>query len=184
MFVMLFTSLYILYPHFNYRINQYFSILFKDNVKNTFQVENSLNAFANGGLTGKGLWGGGIKNNIPDGHTDFIFSVIGEELGCLFCIFLLGIYFYITLKFITKTINSKDNFKNISIISLSVQFLLQALINICSTLALIPTKGMTLPLISYGGSSMMGTAFTLGFLLALSRKEYGEIINENVIIEI
>jgi len=166
--------LYLLFPHFHDRINTFFGSLFFGGEK-SYQVQKSLLAFSNGGLLGKGPLEGSIKNYIPDAHTDFIFSVIGEEFGAIVCIFVIFIFFYIAIRMMLKTTSDDNNFKYVAINCLSLQFLLQAVINIGVTLNLLPTKGMTLPLISYGGSSMIGTATTIGFLLALSKKTYGDV---------
>lgn len=170
--------LYLLFPHFHNRINIFFNSLFLGGEK-SYQVQKSLSAFSNGGLLGKGPLEGSIKNYIPDAHTDFIFSVIGEEFGAIVCIFIIFIFFYIAIRMMLKTIDDSDDFRYVAITCLSLQFLLQAVINIGVTLNLLPTKGMTLPLISYGGSSMIGTSITIGFLLALSKKTYGNL-NTNI----
>ncbi len=170
--------LYLLFPHFHNRINTFFGSLFLGGEK-SYQVQKSLSAFSNGGLLGKGPLEGSIKNYIPDAHTDFIFSVIGEEFGAIVCIFIIFIFFYIAIRMMLKTVDDSDDFRYVAINCLSLQFLLQAVINIGVTLNLLPTKGMTLPLISYGGSSMIGTSITIGFLLALSKKTYGNL-NTNI----
>lgn len=169
-----FAALYSFFPHFHTRINTFIGSIFFGGEK-SYQVEKSLSAFSGGGLLGKGPFEGTIKNYIPDAHTDFIFSVIGEEFGSIVCIFIVFIFFYIAIRMMLKTIEDNDNFKYVAINSLSLQFLLQAVINIGVTLNLLPTKGMTLPLISYGGSSMIGTSITLGILIALSKKTYGNL---------
>ena len=170
------TILYFLFPHFHTRINTFLNSTFFGGEK-SYQVEKSLLAFSSGGLLGKGPFEGTIKNYIPDAHTDFIFSVISEEFGGIVCICILFIFFYISIRIILKTTSMNNTFDYIAIISLSLQFLLQAIINIGVTINVLPTKGMTLPLISYGGSSMIGTSITMGFLLALSKKTYGNINN-------
>lgn len=164
-------TLYIVFPHFNKRINTYVNSVFFGGEK-SYQIQKSLSAFTYGGLLGKGPFEGSIKNYIPDAHTDFIFSVIGEEFGSIVCIFIIGLYFYIAIRLISKVIYLEDNFKYVAITCLSLQILSQAIINISVTLNLIPTKGMTLPLISYGGSSMIGTCITFGFLISLTEKQY------------
>ena len=166
--------LYLLFPHFHNRINTFFGSMFLGGEK-SYQVQKSLSAFNNGGLLGKGPLEGSIKNYIPDVHTDFIFSVIGEEFGAIACILVIFIFFYIAIRMMLKTVDDSDDFRYVAINCLSLQFLLQAVINIGVTLNLLPTKGMTLPLISYGGSSMIGTSITIGFLLALSKKTYGNL---------
>lgn len=165
-------SLYFIFPHFQHRIDAYINSVFLGGEK-TYQVAKSLSALASGGLLGKGPFEGAIKNHIPDAHTDFIFSVIGEEFGAVVCIFIVMIFFFISFRFMLKTVKEFDPFRYIAVNCLSLIFVFQAIINIGVSLNLLPTKGMTLPLISYGGSSMIGTSITLGFLLALTKIDYG-----------
>ena len=172
-----FIGLYSFFPHFHTRINTFVESTFLGGEK-SYQVEKSLSAFSGGGLLGKGPFEGTVKNYIPDAHTDFIFSVVGEEFGSIVCIFIIFIFFYISIRIMLRTTDMDDNFSYIAINCLSLQFLFQAVINIGVTLNLLPTKGMTLPLISYGGSSMIGTTITIGFMLALSKKTYGNIGKE------
>ncbi|GMO66778.1 MAG: putative lipid II flippase FtsW [Rickettsiales bacterium] len=173
---------YLLFPHFAHRINVFINSAFYDNNK-SFQITKSLNAFNNGEFFGKGILEGSIKNNIPDAHTDFIFSVIAEEMGAITCIFILSLYVFFTLKVILITFETESNFKYLSVMGLSFMFLFQALINIGVSINLLPTKGMTLPLISYGGSSMLGTAVSIGFILALTKKSYGNIQKNIILLE-
>ncbi|GMO56498.1 MAG: putative lipid II flippase FtsW [Rickettsiales bacterium] len=180
MFSFIFFTL--LFSHFAHRINVFISSAFYDNNK-SFQITKSLNAFNNGGFYGKGIMEGSIKNNIPDAHTDFIFSVIGEEMGASTCIFILGLYVFFTLKVILITFETENNFKYLSVMGLNFMFFFQALINIGVSINLLPTKGMTLPLISYGGSSMLGTAVSIGFILALTKRSYGNIQKNIILLE-
>lgn len=166
------TALYFIFPHFHDRIYTYISSVFLGGEK-SYQVAKSLSAFASGGLLGKGPFEGAIKNHIPDAHTDFIFSVIGEEFGAIVCILVLMIFFFISFRFMLKSVPEFDLFRYVAINGLSLIFLFQAIINIGVSINLLPTKGMTLPLISYGGSSMIGISITLGFLLALTKNDYG-----------
>ena len=165
-------GLYFVFPHFHHRIDNYINSVFLGGEK-TYQVAKSLSAFATGGLLGKGPFEGAIKNHIPDAHTDFIFAVIGEEFGSIVCIFIVMIFFFISFRFMLKALKEFDQFRYLAINCLSLIFVFQAIINIGVSLNLLPTKGMTLPLISYGGSSMIGTSITLGFLLALTKIDYG-----------
>lgn len=166
------TALYFIFPHFHDRIYTYISSVFLGGEK-SYQVAKSLSAFASGGLLGKGPFEGAIKNHIPDAHTDFIFSVIGEEFGAIVCILVLMIFFFISFRFMLKSVPEFDLFRYVAINCLSLVFLFQSIINIGVSINLLPTKGMTLPLISYGGSSMIGISITLGFLLALTKNDYG-----------
>lgn len=174
-------TLYLIFPHFNHRVSTYIDSTFFGGQK-SYQIEKSLDAFSKGGVMGTGPFGGIVKNYIPDAHTDFIFSVVGEEFGGMICIVLISIYFYITIRSSLRVIDTNDCFIYVSAITLGLQFLMHALVNICSALNLLPTKGMTLPLISYGGSSMLGSAITLGFLFSLTRQRYGKVSNSGIVI--
>ena len=175
-------SFYFLFEHFHNRINTFLGGLFLNGEK-SYQTQKSLSAFANGGILGKGPFEGSIKNYIPDAHTDFIFSVVGEEFGAIICFLIIFLYFYIAIHFILKVIDNNENkYKYLSTISLSFLFLFQALINMGVTLNLLPTKGMTLPLISYGGSSMIGASITIGLLLAFTKKSY-HVLSDRKILE-
>jgi cell division protein FtsW len=170
--ILLLLIFYFIFPHINERIDVFVSGIFFGEKKN-YQVAKSLSAFSNGGILGTGVFEGSVKNSIPDAHSDFIFSVIGEEFGGIVCILIVSIYFYIALRTILFATETSNNFIYISSITLSLQILIQAVINISVTLNLLPTKGMTLPLLSYGGSSMLGISTSVGLLLALSKKSYG-----------
>lgn len=169
--IILFISLYFAFPHFQSRIDGFV----KSSVNHkeaSYQITKSLDSFANGGFMGKGPMEGSVKNHLPDAHTDFIFSVIGEEFGAFICLILIGIFFYITLRASLKTTCRISNFRYLSVNSLVLLFLFQACINMGVTMNILPTKGMTLPLLSYGGSSMLGVSVTIGYILALSRKDF------------
>ena len=136
----------------------------------TYQIDLSLKAFKSGGLFGKGPGQGVLKERIPDANTDFIFAVAGEELGFIFCTLIVILILVIIVRFLLKLLKMRNPFEIIAVVGLTCSFGLQSLFNICSSLALIPTKGMTLPFVSYGGSSMLSSAFVFGFLLSLTRK--------------
>ena len=133
-------------------------------------MQKAMNAFQSGGLFGRGPGEGVAKMSIPDAHTDFIFAVAAEEFGFILCAMLIAIYGVIVIR--TMMISMKDN--NLFIIlaasGLAASFGLQGIINMASSLHLMPTKGMTLPLISYGGSSILASAIGIGMLLAITRK--------------
>ncbi len=151
---------------------------FLDHVKNridsflgnadTYQIDLSIMAFKSGGIFGKGPGQGDLKEKIPDASTDFIFAVAGEELGLIFCIVILIIILSIIVKTLLKVLKVNKPYKIIAISGLICSFGLQSLINILSSLGMIPTKGMTLPFVSYGGSSMLATSILFGFLLSLT----------------
>jgi len=134
----------------------------------TYQIDLSLRAFKSGGIFGKGPGQGDLKEKIPDANTDFIFAVAGEELGLIFCLIILIIILSIVIKTLLKVLKIDNPYKIIAISGLICSFGLQSLINIFSALGMIPTKGMTLPFVSYGGSSMLATSILFGFLLSLT----------------
>ncbi len=157
---------YFVFPHVQVRVDQFLAS--ENNLG--YQIKKSLEAFESGGFFGRGPGEGVVKMNIPDAHTDFIFAVAAEEYGMLLCLFIVGIYAAIVIR--TMIISAKDNnlFIILSACALAASFGLQAIINMASSLHLMPTKGMTLPFISYGGSSLLATAFGMGMLLAITRK--------------
>ena len=134
----------------------------------TYQIDLSLRAFKSGGIFGKGPGQGDLKEKIPDANTDFIFAVAGEELGLIFCLIILIIILSIVIKTLLKVLKIDNPYKIIAISGLICSFGLQSLINIFSALGMIPTKGMTLPFVSYGGSSMLASSILFGFLLSLT----------------
>lgn len=137
----------------------------------TFQVDRALEAFRHGGLFGAGPGQGTVKLSIPDAHSDFIFAVAGEEFGFIFLAFLLFILVMIVLRGFNRVMDSDNMFVILATGGLLVMFGIQSLVHIGSNLHMIPTKGMTLPFISYGGSSLLASAVTMGLVLALTRKQ-------------
>lgn len=157
---------YMFFPHVASRIDRFLDPAAGDN----YQVQKSLDAFANGGLFGTGPGHGVIKLNLPDAHADFIFSVAGEEFGLPCAIFIVLVFCFILLRSIWRVMNSDDLFILLGTAGLLTQFCLQSLIHMGSSLQLLPAKGMTLPFISYGGSSLLSLGLGIGMLLALTRK--------------
>ena len=155
---------YYLIDHVQKRVDN-----FLNPVADTYQIDLSLKAFKSGGLFGKGPGQGSLKDKIPDANTDFIFAVAGEELGFIFCSIIILLILIIIIRFLLKLLKMKDPFIIVAIVGLTCCFGLQSLINIFSSLSIIPTKGMTLPFISYGGSSMISSAILFGFLLSLTK---------------
>ena len=157
---------YLVFPHVQARFQQFLAS--ENNL--SYQVKKAMEAFENGNVFGMGPGEGVVKMHIPDAHTDFIFAVAAEEYGMLLCLLIVGLYAAIVIR--TLMISCKDN--NLFIIlaasGLAASFGLQSIINMASTLHLMPTKGMTLPFISYGGSSLLGIALGMGMLLAITRK--------------
>lgn len=173
LFIAIFSSIsgiigaYILLPHVALRINNF---LDPEGGAN-YQVAKSLEAFESGGLYGRGPGEGQVKQYLPDSHADFIFSVAGEEFGAVICIMIIIVFAYIVIRTLINLLSEEDKFTQIAAIGIISQFGLQAIINIGVTLNLLPTKGMTLPLISYGGSSTLAVALSLGMLLGLTKRK-------------
>ena len=164
---------YLFLPHVTKRIQQFMQGT--DPTGDMFQILQSLRAFDSGGIWGKGPGEGTIKHHIPDVHADFVFSVIGEEFGFFVCLFVASLFFFIVLRALIKASSYSNLFLMLSIAGLAIQFGIQSFVNIASSLHLIPTKGMTLPFLSYGGSSCLALGIGMGMLLALTRKRHGVI---------
>jgi cell division protein FtsW len=161
---------YFLLPHVASRIDRFIDPSSGD----SYQVTRSMEAFGNGGILGRGPGEGSVKSILPDAHTDFIFAVAGEEFGLIACLILVGLFAFIVLRGFSRIIKDTNLFVLLAATGLLVQFGLQALVNMGSTLRLIPTKGMTLPFISYGGSSLLAVALCIGMVLALTRRRVGQ----------
>jgi cell division protein FtsW len=159
---------YMLFPHVQSRVQRF---LYPDS-GDTYQVTTALEAFGNGGLFGRGPGEGHVKDVLPDAHADFVFAVAGEEFGMIVCLVLIAVFAFVVLRCLLKLLKEQDLFTVLSCTGLVSGFGLQAFINMASTLKLIPTKGMTLPFVSYGGSSVMAVALAMGMLLALTRRRY------------
>jgi cell division protein FtsW len=161
---------YFLLPHVTSRVDRFLDPSSGD----SYQVNRSLEAFMNGGLFGRGPGEGNIKSVLPDAHSDFIFAVAGEELGVLACLLIVGLFTLVVLRGLSRALRENSLFVMLASAGLAIQFGLQAAINMGSSLRLIPAKGMTLPFISYGGSSLIAVALTVGMLLALTRRRVGQ----------
>ncbi|MBF0251628.1 MAG: putative lipid II flippase FtsW [Alphaproteobacteria bacterium] len=160
---------YLGFDHVRHRID-----LFLDPASGKgYQVERALDAFQNGGLFGRGPGEGRVKEVLPDAHTDFILAVAGEEFGLILCLVILGLFGFVVLRGFTRVYKDSDFFVVLAAVGLLAQFALQAIVNIASTTNLIPPKGMTLPFISYGGSSTIALAYGMGMILALTRVRPG-----------
>ncbi len=157
---------YTFFPHVRSRVTRFLDPAAGDN----YQVTTALEAFGNGGLLGRGPGEGRVKDVLPDAHADFVFAVMGEEFGLVVCVFVLGIFGFIVLRGLIKLIAEHDLFVVLAASGLVTSFGLQSFINMASSLHLIPTKGMTLPFVSYGGSSVLAIALGIGMLLALTRQ--------------
>jgi cell division protein FtsW len=160
---------YATFSHVQTRIDRFLNPETGDN----FQVNTALEAFMNGRLFGRGPGEGTVKAQLPDAHTDFIMAVAGEELGLLACLIVLALFAFVTLRSIARITSETSLFIMLAAAGLIIQFGLQAFINMASTVQLIPAKGMTLPFISYGGSSAIAMAVAIGMMLALTRERAG-----------
>ncbi|MED5358348.1 MAG: FtsW/RodA/SpoVE family cell cycle protein, partial [Pseudomonadota bacterium] len=163
------TAAYFIFPHVASRIDRFIDPAAGDN----YQTDRAMEAFMNGGLWGRGPGEGTVKTNLPDAHADFILAVVGEEFGLIVCLVIVAIFAFVVLRGLANLMRTTDLFVVIASTGLLVQFALQALINMGSTVSLMPTKGMTLPFISYGGSSLLALALGMGILLALTRTPAG-----------
>jgi cell division protein FtsW len=157
---------YALVPHVASRIDRFLNPEKGD----TFQVDTSMQAFHNGGILGAGPGGGTAKLVLPDAHTDFTFSVVGEEFGLLACLAIMGLFLFIIIRALKRAKIEQEPFAALAMAGATSMFAIQASINMGVNVALLPAKGMTLPMISYGGSSLLGTAMAIGFILALGRQ--------------
>jgi cell division protein FtsW len=157
--------LYTLLPHVRRRVDQF---LYGKGGGN-YQIDKVMEAFANGGLTGRGAGEGSIKDSIPDVHADVVFAVVGEEFGLIVCLLLVGVFAFIVLRGLLRLMREQDLFVVFAGTGLLAGFGLQTMVNLFSTLGMMPTKGMTLPLISYGGSSAVAVGLGMGMLLSLTR---------------
>lgn len=167
--VMAFVGAFIAFAHVRSRVERFLH----PNIGDHYQIDMALRAFGNGGLLGRGPGEGRVKDLLPDAHADFVFAVAGEEYGMIVCAAVIGVFLLIVIRSLQKLLRERDPFVIISVSGLVAGFGLQAFINMGSTLHLIPTKGMTLPFISYGGSSAISVALTMGMILALTRHHVG-----------
>ena len=161
---------YAVMPHVASRIDRFLD----PSAGDSYQIERSIDAFNHGGLIGVGPGDGVVKEILPDAHTDFIFAVAGEEFGLLLCLFMVGLFGFIVLRGLTRVLAETNLFVLLAVSGILAQFGLQALINMGVTLNLLPAKGMTLPFVSYGGSSLLAVALGMGMVLALTRRRPGE----------
>ncbi|TIP82842.1 MAG: putative lipid II flippase FtsW [Mesorhizobium sp.] len=156
---------YTVFPHVAGRIDR-----FMTGEGDTFQVDMGRDALINGGWFGVGPGEGTVKRVIPDSHADFVYSVAGEEFGLIMCFFIMTIFAFIVLRGLGTALKEQDDFTRYAVGGLVTVFGLQSVINMAVNLQLMPAKGMTLPFISYGGSSQIAIAISMGMVLALTRK--------------
>ncbi len=162
-------ALYFSFGHMRDRLNRFFS----PETADTHQIDRASEAIRAGGLVGRGIGEGVMKRHVPDLHTDFIYSVGAEEYGLVLSLIIIGLYAYIVLRGMKKSMKLANPFAQTAAAGLFILIGLQACINVAVNLSLIPTKGMTLPFISYGGSSMVAMGLTMGLALALTRRVPG-----------
>lgn len=160
------TGLYAALPHVRQRVNSFID----PSAYDTYQIDKAAEAISRGGVLGAGPGEGTVKSSLPDAHTDFVYAVMGEEFGFVAALVVMCFYAFITLRGLGLAARIEDPYPRAAATGLFVLFGLHTVINIGVNVALIPPKGMTLPFISYGGSSLAGTALTLGFALALVRR--------------
>ncbi len=157
---------YTIFPHVAGRIDRFIT-----DEGDTFQVDMGRDAIINGGWFGVGPGEGTVKRVIPDSHADFVFSVAGEEFGIVLCLIIMAIFAFIVLRGLLTALRERNNFTRYAVAGLVVVFGFQSVINMGVNLQMIPAKGMTLPFISYGGSSLVAIAISMGIVLALTRKQ-------------
>jgi len=158
-------SAYLFVPHVAGRIKRFMNPASGD----TFQVDMAMEAFFNGGWFGLGPGEGIAKRSLPDSHTDFVFAVAAEEFGIILCLMMLALYAFIVIRALSRAYASEDMFARFAASGLAILFGVQGAINMAVNLQLIPAKGMTLPFVSYGGSSIISLAYGVGMMLALTR---------------
>ncbi|MBA3676965.1 MAG: cell division protein FtsW [Sphingosinicella sp.] len=158
---------YLFYPVATTRIDAF---LFATGDTDTYQTDSALRTLTSGGLFGAGPGAGTRKFSLPEPHTDYIFSVIGEEFGLIACLAIALLYLFIVARVLIRLLHEEDSFTVFATAGLVCQFGLQALINMSVNVQIAPSKGMTLPFISYGGSSMVALSIGMGLLLAFTRK--------------
>lgn len=160
---------YMLLPHVASRIDRFLDPTSGD----SYQVDKSIEAFVNGGVFGRGPGEGVVKLVLPDAHSDFIFAVVGEEFGLFAGLTIVAVFAFVVLRGFYRMLQERNVFILLATGGLLVQFGAQAIVNMGVNTRLLPAKGMTLPFISYGGSSLFALALTMGMVLALTRRRSG-----------
>ena len=152
-------------PHVRDRIDRFLDPASGD----SYQADTAIRAFESGGLLGRGPGEGVVKEVLPDAHSDFIFAVAGEEFGLLACLLLLAFFAFVALRGFYRVARERDLFVMLAVAGLLIQFTVQTVVNMGVSLRLLPSTGMTLPFVSYGGSSLLGMSIGMGMVLALTR---------------
>ena len=151
-----------------FRIQTFFNPKTGDN----FQSQKALDAIKQGGLTGQGMGEGILKDKVPEAHTDYIIAVISEEFGALFVLFIAILFLFIGYKVLNKIFIAQDEFVKLVLVGLTSLLIFQTFIHIGVNIRLFPTTGMTLPFLSYGGSSLIGSSIIAGIILNFTRKDH------------
>src|SRR5690242_19854433 len=160
------TAAYFMVPYVMRRIQRFLDPASGD----TFQIDTATDAFRHGGWFGRGPGEGTVKRYLPDAHADFVFAVAAEEFGIVLCLIMVALFCFIVVRALSRAMRCDDAFARFGTAGLAILFGAQSAINMAVNLSLIPAKGMTLPFISYGGSSIISLAYGMGMLLALSRE--------------
>jgi cell division protein FtsW len=161
------TVAYYTVPHVTARIQRFMNPASGD----TFNIDIATESFMRGGWFGRGPGEGTVKRLLPESHTDFVFAVAAEEFGVALCLVLVSLFAFIVIRALLRALRNDDSFTRFAAAGLTILFATQSAINMAVNLHLMPAKGMTLPFISYGGSSMMSLAYAMGMLLALTREQ-------------
>jgi cell division protein FtsW len=161
------TGAYYTVPHVARRIQRFINPASGD----TFNIDIATESFMRGGWFGQGPGEGTVKRILPESHTDFVFAVAAEEFGIVLCLVLAALFAFIVIRALLRALRNDDPFTRFAAAGLAMLFGLQSAINMSVNLHLIPAKGMTLPFISYGGSSIFSLAYAMGMLLALTREQ-------------
>jgi cell division protein FtsW len=156
------------FGYISLRIQTFFNPKTGDN----FQSQKALDAIKQGGLTGQGMGEGILKDQVPEAHTDYIIAVISEEFGALFVLLIVILFLFVGYKIFSKVLLEGDEFIKLSLIGLTALLIIQTFIHIGVNVKLLPTTGMTLPFLSYGGSSLIGTSIIAGIILNFTRKDF------------
>ena len=160
------TAAFYTVPHVAKHINRFLDPASGD----TFNIDIATESFVRGGWFGRGPGEGTIKRILPEGHTDFVFAVAAEEFGVILCLILVALFAFIVIRALIKAMRNSDPFIRFAAAGLAILFGLQSTINMAVNLHLMPAKGMTLPFVSYGGSSLISLAYGMGMLIALTRE--------------
>jgi len=160
---------FLAFPHVRARVEKFLN----PDSSDTYQTDKALEAISNGGIFGRGPGEGAVKYSLPDGHTDYIFAVTVEEFGFLISMFLIVLLAGFVIRSFRNALKLNDYFSQLAVAGLATMIGMQVIINLFVNLNMAPSKGMTLPFISYGGSSMLALCFTAGLILSFTRKRPG-----------